>query len=76
MGATIEMSNREELLQRRGLYYQINTQQKHGSDLLPPTSREPPLVCGLLSVGLMAANQTGCCMHDSHRLNQYTRESR
>lgn len=38
-GTIVESGTHDELLQLRGLYYQINTQQKQGFDLLPPTRR-------------------------------------
>lgn len=79
-GTIVEMGNHEELLQRRGLYYQINTQQRQGLDLLPPTRRGSQIGSGPLPVCLAAAGNhqaTGCCAHpDGHHLNQYTRESR
>lgn len=77
-GTIVETGNHEELLQHRGLYYQINTQQRQGLDLLPPTRRGSQIGSGPLPVCLTAANHqaTGCCAPDGHHLNQYTRESR
>lgn len=37
-GTIVESGTHEELLQKRGLYYQINAQQKHGLDLAAPTN--------------------------------------
>jgi len=71
-GTIVETGTHEELLQRRGLYYQINTQQRQGHDLLPPTRRGSQIGCAPSLACLPAP--TGCCGPD--HLAQYTRESR
>lgn len=74
-GTIVETGSHEELLQHRGLYYQINTQQRQGLDLLPPTRRGSQIGCGPLAVCLAAAGPTGCGP-DGHHMNHYNRDSR
>lgn len=65
-GTIVETGTHEELLQHRGLYYQINVQQKQGFDLLPATRRGS-------QIG--ASSHLAPCPGQAHG-DQFTRESR
>lgn len=65
-GTIVETGTHEELLQLRGLYHQINAQQRQGHDLLPSARRNSQM--GPLSTCAQLA--------PPDHLGQYTRESR
>lgn len=84
-GTIVETGSHEELLAQRGLYYQINMQQRSGLDLLPPTRRNSQTVgsclpgCPLPCLagggrGDTAGHQS--CSATGDHIGQYTRESR
>lgn len=71
-GTIVEMGTHEQLLQNRGLYYQINAQQRQGIDLLPPTRRGSQVGC-VGPGGLVLATNPPI---NADHLGLHTRESR
>lgn len=90
-GTIVETGTHEELVQLRGLYFQINSQQKQGFDLIPPTKSRrnsavlapppPPIIIHPVGPssgpeGGRGGGAGGGAGASSTAMPEYTRESR
>lgn len=58
-GTIVEMGTHDELLQQRGLYFQINDQQRQGIDVAPAHRRNSQVSATLGNTGTCAVTNTG-----------------